>query len=139
MAEDSPSAEAQRRGHEFADVNARALAWSALAVVLTMIVCAYIAYALIGALAPDPQDLRAFGQRPAQIPAASSAPSRGLPSTPIEGSGALARKQEALLHGYGWVDEEAGIVHIPIERAMKLIATGGLPDFREGSPVGRRP
>lgn len=26
------------------------------------------------------------------------------------------------LHGYGWVDREAGVVHIPIERAMALYA-----------------
>ncbi len=31
------------------------------------------------------------------------------------------------LYSYGWVDEKAGIVHIPIERAMELIAQRGLP------------
>ena len=28
--------------------------------------------------------------------------------------------QQAVLHGYGWVDSEKGVVHIPIERAMEL-------------------
>ena len=28
---------------------------------------------------------------------------------------------------YGWVDEKSGVVHIPIERAMELIAQRGLP------------
>jgi len=30
--------------------------------------------------------------------------------------------EDALLHGYGWVDRQAGVVHIPIERAMELTA-----------------
>src|SRR5271169_3029988 len=29
--------------------------------------------------------------------------------------------QENRLNSYGWVDEEAGVAHIPIEQAMKLI------------------
>lgn len=35
--------------------------------------------------------------------------------------------QEQELNSYGWVDEKSGVVHIPIERAMQLIAQKGLP------------
>ena len=31
------------------------------------------------------------------------------------------------LNGYGWVDRKAGIAHIPIDRAMEIIARSGLP------------
>jgi len=36
-------------------------------------------------------------------------------------------KEEDRLNSYGWVDEKAGTVHIPIERAMHLVAERGLP------------
>jgi hypothetical protein len=36
-------------------------------------------------------------------------------------------KEEQTLNSYGWVDEKAGAVHIPIERAMQLLAQRGLP------------
>ncbi len=36
-------------------------------------------------------------------------------------------KEENILYSYGWVDEKAGTVHIPIERAMELIVQRGLP------------
>jgi hypothetical protein len=36
-------------------------------------------------------------------------------------------KQEEQLNSYGWVDKKAGVAHIPIERAMELIAQRGLP------------
>jgi hypothetical protein len=35
--------------------------------------------------------------------------------------------EEQTLDSYGWVDQKAGIVRIPIERAMQLIAQRGLP------------
>jgi hypothetical protein len=35
--------------------------------------------------------------------------------------------QENQLNSYGWVDEKAGVAHIPIERAMELIREHGLP------------
>lgn len=35
--------------------------------------------------------------------------------------------EEEKLNSYGWVNQDAGVVHIPIERAMQLIAQRGLP------------
>lgn len=43
-------------------------------------------------------------------------------------------KQRAVLNSYGWLDERAGIVHIPIDRAMELVAQGARP-----SPLGPSP
>ena len=37
--------------------------------------------------------------------------------------------QENQLNSYGWVDEKAGVAHIPIERAMELVAQRGLPVY----------
>lgn len=36
-------------------------------------------------------------------------------------------KEEQTLHGYAWVDQNAGTVRIPIDRAMQLIVQRGLP------------
>jgi len=36
-------------------------------------------------------------------------------------------KEEQTLDSYGWVDQKAGVVRIPIKRAMELIAQRGLP------------
>lgn len=35
-------------------------------------------------------------------------------------------KEEQALNSYGWVDEKTGVVRIPIERAMELVAQRGL-------------
>lgn len=36
-------------------------------------------------------------------------------------------REEEELNSYGWVDQNAGTVHIPITRAMELVAQRGLP------------
>lgn len=54
------------------------------------------------------------------------------------------RTEEAKqLNSYGWVDQKAGVVHIPIERAMQLVAERGLPlrsdETNSGSPAKMSP
>lgn len=36
-------------------------------------------------------------------------------------------RDEPILYGYGWVDQKAGIAHIPIQRAIDMVAQNGLP------------
>jgi hypothetical protein len=45
---------------------------------------------------------------------------------------ALYASQNAKLNCYGWVDRSAGIVRIPIDQAMDLIAQRGLPARTNG-------
>jgi hypothetical protein len=50
-------------------------------------------------------------------------------------------REEQTLNSYGWVDEKDGVVHIPIERAMQLIAQRGLPVLNQneaGSKNGEK-
>ena len=65
---------------------------------------------------------------PTQRAVSSAAFAAGTPEqTPIETSErglALRTEQREQLTGYGWVDRDAGIVRIPIERAIDLRAQG---------------
>jgi hypothetical protein len=38
------------------------------------------------------------------------------------------------IHGYGWVDQRAGVGHVPIERAKELLLQRGLPSRPNPSP-----
>jgi hypothetical protein len=54
-----------------------------------------------------------------------------------------AAQQEAV-DSYGWVSREAGVVHIPVDRAMDLILAKGLParatnEAQPGAPTVTRP
>jgi hypothetical protein len=39
---------------------------------------------------------------------------------------------EAELHSYGWIDRKTGAARVPIERAMQLLVTRGLPAVGAG-------
>lgn len=43
--------------------------------------------------------------------------------------------EEQTLHSYGWVNQSAGQMHIPIDRAMELIAQRGLPTTPQAGTV----
>ena len=49
---------------------------------------------------------------------------------------ALRARENAELEGYGWVDKKAGVVRIPIDRAMELLSQRGLP-VRAGTNAPR--
>lgn len=42
---------------------------------------------------------------------------------------AYRAEKENWLDSYGWVDRSAGIAHIPIEEAMRIVAEHGVPDW----------
>ena len=44
--------------------------------------------------------------------------------------------QEEILNNYGWADQNAGIVRIPIDRAMDILVQKGLP-LRGAAPAKR--
>ncbi len=44
-------------------------------------------------------------------------------------------QEEKTLNSYGWVDQSAGVVHIPIDRAMQLLAQRGLPTLPQAGAV----
>jgi hypothetical protein len=46
----------------------------------------------------------------------------------------LRENEKAELDSYGWVDQKNGIAHIPIDRAMDLIAQRGLPARQPKAP-----
>lgn len=48
-------------------------------------------------------------------------------------------QEEQKLHSYGWVDQNAGVARIPIDRAMELIAQRGLPTTPKAGMVPASP
>ena len=77
------------------------------------------------------------GRRDAPLPPLAAAGLRRTPPEPrLEPDALLPRRrmvaqENAALTAYGWVDRDAGIVRIPIERAMDLLVERGLPPSKQ--------
>ena len=54
-------------------------------------------------------------------------PEPRLQSTPVKDLAAIRAEEDAVLNGYAWVDKEKGVVRIPVDRAIDLLAQRGLP------------
>ena len=67
-------------------------------------------------------------------------PGPQLQSTPAIALRAFRAGEEARLRGWGWVDRESGIAHVPIDRALDEVAhQGSLPSFLPPAPPVEEP
>jgi hypothetical protein len=126
MAEtNSPESASVRAGYETSDLSPRAIALFGLGLALTVIVVMLITYGL-WVLFRDSEARRAAWLSPlSSMPDPITAPR--LEIEPGRELKALRREEEARLNSYGWVDREKGLAHIPIDRAIEILAEKGLP------------
>jgi hypothetical protein len=54
-------------------------------------------------------------------------PEPRLQVTPAADLATVRRREEAVLDSYGWIDRKSGLVRIPIDRAIEVLAERGLP------------
>jgi hypothetical protein len=64
---------------------------------------------------------------PLATPADEPPPDPRLQTTPWSDLKVLRAQESSYLHGYGWIDEKAGVARIPIEKAKSLLLQKGLP------------
>lgn len=102
----------QSDSHETYRVAASRLHWIAAALLATLVLIVLAMYWLA----------RPLMESVAQLPAPASPPAPRLQPDPARDLAALRRREQERLAGYGWVDRERGVAHIPIERAMQLLA-----------------
>ncbi len=109
--------------HETRDADIRKLTWMGIALVGLVI---------FGFIVTEGAFRYLVGQRPIKPPTALFTRSQ-MPPPPLlqEHPGVelstYLQEQNHLLDSYGWVDRKAGIVRIPVARAMDLLLQKGLP------------
>ena len=104
--------------HEATDADARVITRFGIAMLLGLILAVLTLSALIREQAPkDPPEPRLQGN-----------PQVDMKQMLVE--------EDAVLHHYGWVDPDRGVVRIPIERAIELAGGRGLPQF-QGAGTGQ--
>jgi hypothetical protein len=120
MSEDRGSTDKGWVGHERRDVSFRPLVYAGIGLVIVLVLTVFGMERLFDYLAAraarrsEPASpLAAAGRQPPPEPR--------LQTEPIQDLAALRAREEATLGSYGWVDRQAGIVRIPITRAMELL------------------
>lgn len=107
------------------DVSPRLVLWVTFGLFLGMGLSVLIVFGILQWIMPGAAPpLTAFGSNQAEI-------GPRLEVSPSANREVLQRQAEQRLLGYGWIDREAGRAHIPIDRAMAILAARGWPDRDE--------
>jgi hypothetical protein len=119
---------------EHGDVNFRALSKFAIGLVITAIFSAGLVLGIFQYLLHREGGVPASRiESPAQD-ARQLPPEPRLEETPMTDLQEMRAAEDKILHSYGWSDQANGIVRLPIDRAMELIAQRGLPARSASGP-----
>ncbi len=132
-------------GHETRDVRIKPIIVAFVGLALVALLVHVLMYlVLAGFTARDLEEGEAASPLAAAV-GRKAPPEPRLQIAPRDDLRRLHAREDALLHGYGWVDRDAGVARIPIERAMALLAERGLPETAvpaadaAGAPAAKAP
>ena len=115
-------------GHETTDVNVWAVAKFAIGLVIVCVVSIVLLFGLLKFFQSREETSVANTIEPTKL-----FPEPQLQKTPIPDLKAIRSEEDNLLNGYAWVDQPKGVVRIPVQRAIEVLAKRGLPVHGEGS------
>jgi hypothetical protein len=126
------SAESEH-GHEANTLSVRTLVMFATAVVALAIIVNLILASVMEGVSKESRTAHAL-EAPRFKDEEGAFPSPRLQADPAGSFAAFKRGELERLNGYGWVDQKKGVAHIPIDRAIEILAERGLP---KGSARGK--
>jgi hypothetical protein len=120
-------------GYEKSDARPKPILISGVILAVVMILVFVTAYGMMRLLG--------WWERPRLETPASPLATRTVPIEPrlqVEAPKeltALQTTEQEILTSYAWVNKEAGIARIPVERAMRLVLERGLPTLKPAAPA----
>jgi len=122
-------------GHEQSDAELGPLFRFAIFLAAIVVVCATLVVGLYKFL-----DAREIAEKAGRYPLAQGVmrplpPRPRLQTYPFDDIKELHKEENKILEHYAWVDQSAGVVRIPIERAIDVLAEKGLP-YRQPGQAG---
>ena len=109
-------------GHETTDVNVWAVGKFAIGLVVVCVVSIGLLFGLLKFFQSREETSVANTVEPTKL-----FPQPQLQKTPIPDLKAIRAEEDKLLNGYAWVDQPKGVVRIPVDRAIEVLAQRGLP------------
>ncbi len=113
--------------HEPRDINARIVGLTALGLLLALVISLAVVRWMFHLFAVE--ERRAEPLPPPLFQANRLPPAPRLQANPSRDLQEMRAMEDQVLHGYRWIDTNAGIARIPIDRAMELLVRkqGGGP------------
>jgi hypothetical protein len=113
-------------GHETSDANVRAIGITAIALFVAIAIVLWIVYGMFQYLAHHPTVITPANPM-AETDRQQFPPAPRIEEHPTIDLIELHAQENHILSTYGWTDKKAGVVRIPIDRAMELQLERGFP------------
>jgi len=113
--------------YEPGDVNARALSKFGLTMGVLVLFFMFGLYFVFRYFVEHEAEIGQPASRAALVNPQKQPPEPRLQQYPARDMRDWRAKEDRILHQYAWIDPDKGIVQIPIDRAMDLLAQRGLP------------
>jgi hypothetical protein len=129
LVESNVPPKAAETAHELSDLSPKNIALFGITLAVTLVGVLLITYALFrhfynvelsSQIAPSPLS---YTPEPTPEPHLLVNPGQSLKT--------MRAAEEAILNSYEWVDREQGLVRVPINRAIEILAERGLPARRQ--------
>jgi hypothetical protein len=146
---------------EDTDIHGRLILMTGIGLAIAIVVFMLISHRLLHALmeSPPSANMNLLAVRDASLPLEERIPriaaprleglrrispapsSSGLATDSYEptGSDQLYNVERRRLDSYGWIDREHGVIHIPIDRAITIMAEKGMPYRKNGTSEPQAP
>jgi hypothetical protein len=116
--------------YEKEDINERSTFWFGFWILALMVSVSFLVKPLYNLLVARGVETQAPGAYVAESDPAALVPSGPrLQETPEVELAAFRAQEDAILGSYAWVEKDRGIVRIPIDEAVRIVAERGLPTF----------
>jgi len=119
---------------EESDVNAWAVGRFGIGLALICVFCLALLLGLFRYFENETGGTKARVGKGIGVDASKLPPEPRLEATPILDLQAMRAAEDQVLNSYGWVDKPSGVVRIPIDRAIDLLAQRGLPARQQNGP-----
>ena len=124
MAEPNVPSKSIETGHELSDLSPKNIAIFGVSLAVMILIVLWVCYELfqhystVSMKTEVPPSPLSYTREPTPEPHLLVVPGQELK--------AMRAAEDSLLHSYAWVDREKGIVRIPIQQAIDILAQGGI-------------
>ncbi len=119
--------ESLERRYEVTDANARRVIITGIALLGVMVLGLLVSWGVFVIAKQESHNPDAPAELFSDVSTFHPPPRPWLQANPADTLNMMRRTEDSVLTSYGWLDKERGLVRIPIDRAMDIVAEKGLP------------
>jgi hypothetical protein len=119
--------------HEISDANTHAITKFGIGLALVIVASQLFLWWLFSSLSQRETKVSPHVTALIKAQAPTEPPEPRLQGNPQLDMRKMREEEDAVMNHYAWVDPDQGVVRLPVQRALDIVAQKGLPQFKAGA------